>query len=275
MKYLNKRGVIINYFLLIISILLLSSCAESQDDNHHTDGELLAPSTDSYQLSILDIYHLTEGNVICEVEVEQVFQNKYTYWDNEDNLVLICTVKQVFYPENESSIMEKGCSSTNNNQIAVWVNIEGFESSENALRELFFDTDSLIVYAREMSPRYYSPDSVIGRQWLSEDNQDDTAVYTTTIFGEPQEYLDLPPCLWVFELDAWTILPLKDGRFDSAGMVEAVKLSEQIMDFSVDGTNSSNMGYFIDGKTNEEMYDAVKRLILGKESSKCVQESES
>lgn len=256
-------------------VLCFAACGKTVEisNTHNGYDELLAPSTDSYQPSILDIYHLTEGNIICEVEVEQVFQNKYTYWDNEDNLVLICTVKQFFFPEYESSIIERIRSSTN--KIAVWVNIERFKSSENALRELFSDTDSLIVYAQEMSLRHYSPDSVVGKQWLSEDNQGDTPVCITTIFGDPQEYLDLPPCIWAFELDAWSMLPLKDGKFASTEMVEALELSKQVMDFSVDEANDSNLGYFIDGTTNEEMYDAVTRLVLGKESSKCAQGSES
>ena len=61
---------------------------------------------------------------------------------------------------------------------------------------------------------------------------------------------------------------MKDGKFDSTGMVAALELSKQVMDISVDETNDSNLGYFIDGSTSEEMYNAVTRLILGKESSK-------
>lgn len=253
--YFLKVGRLILLTSFVCSIILNCGCSTTQQghDIPIDSSASLSPST-SFQLSPPEIYRFKPGKVMYEVEIRQVFQHKYTHLRNPEHMILLCSVVQEFYPTHSHDDLLEDFQE-DDNLIVLWIDFTRFKSSETAFKDLFSSSESLIVYGKEMEKRYLSPSSTEGQQWLSEENQNGIEILTTTIFGPPQEYLDIPPSVQLYDLDDGAILPLIDGRFAGTQLEDALYLSNAFLPFDLDGT------YFTDGCTAEELRSAVNNLI--------------
>lgn len=239
-----KKGLLVLIFCLTV---LCGGCQQN------SPSEL--PSG-SFQPPLTYLYNLDEYGVTLEITVEQIFEHKYDgNMGNEEYLVLNCSVKQVFCQD--VFTLAAG------DPVWVWVGLSECPQSEDDLRSLLSDADSLVVNGREQEEVYISADSEDGQKWLSELGQNEIGTFFTTKFGGPATFLDLPLCVKIssHSLTNWSVLPIKGGRFYAQDMVDALKKSGCSMNIDVDQPDPSLRIYFQDGCTDQELYAGIEQML--------------
>lgn len=236
--------------LLVLILCLAVLCGGCQQDEPSDN-----PSG-SFQPPLTYLYDLDEYGVTLEITVGQIFEHKYDgNMGNEEYLVLNCSVKQIFCQD----IFTLAAG----DPVWVWVGLSECSQSEDDLRTLLSDADSLVVNGREQEEVYISVDSVDGRQWLSETGQDEIGTFFTTQFGGPATFLDVPPCVAIssYSLRNWCVLPIKDGHFYAQDMIAALEKSGCSMNIDVVQPDPSLQIYFQDGCTDQELYAGIEQML--------------
>lgn len=234
--------------LLILCLAVLCGGCQQNSPSNEPSG--------SFQPPLTYLYNLDEYGVTLEIAVEQIFEHKYDgNIGNEEYLVLNCSVKQVFCQD--VFTLAAG------DPVWVWVGLSECPQSEDDLRTLLSDADSLVVNGREREEVYISADSEDGQKWLSELGQNEIGTFFTTKFGGPATFLDLPPCVGIssHSLTNWSVLPIKDGHFYAQDMVDALKKSGCSMNLDVDQPDPSLRIYFQDGCTDQELYAGIEQML--------------
>lgn len=234
-------------------LLVLFLCAAVLCGGCQQDSPSNAPSG-SFQPPLTYLYNLDEYGVTLEITVEQIFEHKYDgNVGTEEYLVINCSVKQVFCQD----VLTLAAG----DPVWVWVGLSECAQSEDDLRALLSDADSLVVNGWEQEETYISVDSEDGRQWLSELGQKEVGTFFTD--GSPETFWDLPPCVVIssHSLTNWCILPIKDGHFYAQDMVAALKKSGCSMNLDVDQPDPSLRIYFQDGCTDQELYAGIEQML--------------
>ena len=234
-----KRGLLI----LCLAVLCVGCQQNSPPD---------APSG-SFQPPLTYLYNLDEYGVTLEITVEQLFEHKYAENLGGEYLVLDCSVKQVF----SQDVLTLAAG----DPVWVWVGLWECAQSEDDLRALLSDADSLVVNGREREGQYISADSEDGRQWLCELGQKEIGTFFTD--GGSETFWNLPPCVEIssYSLTNWSILPIKDGHFYAQDMIDALKKSGRSMNLDVDQPDPSLQIYFQDGCTDQELYAGIEQML--------------
>ena len=233
--------------LLVLMLCLAVLCGGCRQNSPSDD-----PSG-SFQLPLTSLYQLDEYGVTIERTVEQIFEHKYAENWGGEYLVLNCSVKQVFCQDIFTLAV--------GDPVWVWVGLSECAQSEDDLRALLSDADSLVVNGMEREGTYISADSEDGQQWLSELGQNEVGTFFTN--GGPEIFWNLPPCVEIssHSLRCWRILPIKDGHFYAQDMIAALKKSDHSMYFDVDQPDPSLRIYFQDGCTDQELYAGIEQML--------------
>ena len=256
MKKSHKAQIYFIVFGLVLSLVLFLYSI------NHQNNVVDVSDSGTYNTVWRDVYFsethgLNTPNpcVLYEVIIDDIFKETYPQGNSDECLVLICSLKKVFYqsPTNEHNFINVNEDDT----IFIWIDIDHYDlETVSSLTSLFETLDSAIVYGYQTTP-YFIQGTSDCRQ-LEKELGAENVQY---INFDGLSMLNLPPSVIVYNLNEWTIMPIIDGGFDADSLTSIIGVENMAFDVSTE--NIAGRQYFKNGDSIDQIYEALKKFVNG------------
>lgn len=252
-QFIMKQRICNISLVFLIFIMCLSSCQKQLNERSSNPPP---SSGDGWR----DVYFRETHNLLTslpvvfyDVTVNKLFPEVYQLSPSEKCLLLECKIEHNFYQS--PAVDFKSNWTVPNDFIYLWVNVTKYDANTiSSLRDLFETVDSVIIYGHQIEP-YIAQNSTLCRQLENELGE------SVDYFNfDGASYLKLSPCIMIYELEEWPILPIVDGIF-TADCLTSI-LSEDNMAFSFELENPDGLQYFKHGDDLDTVYDALKKFVI-------------
>ena len=238
---------------ILLLFINLSAC---QIQSNSTSLPEPNSSADAWRDVYFSETHNLSGLNPCgfyDVTVNKVFSGTFSKSSSKECLLIECKIKHIFFQS----------FSTNSNldfisiddSIFLWIDVSEYNSDTvSLLTSLFESVDSVIIYGYQFTP-YVTQNSALCKKLEAELGEECINYF----YHDGLTLLKLPPCVIVYNLGKWPILPIIDGNF-SADSITSI-LGAENMAFSLDLENPDGLQYFKDGDDICIIYDAINQFI--------------
>ncbi len=252
-QVIMKRNPFIVCGILLFVLVSLSSCQTRSDI---VSSAPPAPPNDAWRdVYFSETHSLSSANpcVLCDVSIQEVFEQTYRQSSSQRFILLDCAIKHIFF---QSPLMDSNLSILSaGDPIFLWVDVTGYDSDTiSLLSHTFGSIDSAIIFGYPIKPHIVQ-DSVLSKQFEADLSEDQIKYY----YDEGSSLLQLPPCVKVYNLEEWSVIPIVEDCFSADSITSIIGANN--MAFSFDSTNPDGLQYFKTGDDIHTVYDALDKFV--------------